>query len=318
MRLLVTGGAGFIGLNFIEYMLRTHSDVNIICLDALTYAADEKAVREFEKQSNFTFIRGDIRDKAFVFSLFEKYNLDAVVNFAAESHVDRSIESADNFMTTNILGTQVLLDACREFGGVRFHQISTAEVYGDLPLDSDECFTENSPLKPSSPYSASKASADLLVLSYHRTYSLPVTISRSSNNYGPHQHNEKLIPLMTEKAFHGEHLPVYGNGLNRRDWIHVTDHCRAVDMILHKGKVGEIYNVSSETEVSNLEVVKKLLSSLGKSEDLISFVKDRPGHDLRYAVDSSKIKSELGWLPQVDFEKGLAETVEWYIKKLSE
>ncbi len=318
MKLLVTGGAGFIGINFIDYMLSCHKDVEIVCLDALTYAADENAIRKFEKHGNFRFVRGDIRDRKTVFSLLENESFDAVVNFAAESHVDRSIESADDFITTNIMGTQVLLDACRKFGNIRFHQISTDEVYGDLPLDSTDCFTENSPLKPSSPYSASKASADLLVLSYHRTYGLPVTVSRSSNNYGPHQHTEKLIPLMINKAFHGEPLPVYGNGQNKRDWIYVTDHCRAVDMILHEGKTGEIYNISSGIELSNLEVVEKILSLLGKSNNLITFVKDRPGHDLKYAVNSSKLSKELRWTPERNFDNGLRETVEWYIKKLSE
>ena len=316
MKLLVTGGAGFIGLNFIDYMLRTHKDIEMVCLDALTYAADEKAVRKFESQNNFRFAKGDIRDREGVFSLFENNIFDAVVNFAAESHVDRSIDCADDFLTTNIIGTGVLLDGCKKYGNIRFHQISTDEVYGDLPLDSNACFTENSPLKPSSPYSASKASADMLVLSFHRTYGLPVTISRSSNNYGPHQHTEKLIPLMINKAFHGEPLPVYGNGLNQRDWIHVEDHCRAVDMILHKGTIGEIYNIASGIEHNNLYVVEKILELTKKDKNLISFVADRPGHDLRYAVDSSKIKKELGFTAEKNFDEGLRETVEWYINKL--
>lgn len=316
MKLLVTGGAGFIGLNFIEYMLRTHKDIEIVCLDALTYAADEKAARNFEDTGKFTFIKGDIRDRTAVFSLFENNSFDAVVNFAAESHVDRSIDCADDFLTTNITGTGVLLDACKKYGNIRFHQISTDEVYGDLPLDSSDCFTENSPLKPSSPYSASKASADMLVLSYHRTFGLPVTISRSSNNYGPHQHTEKLIPLMIKKAFHGEQLPVYGNGLNQRDWIHVEDHCRAVDLILHKGTIGEIYNIASGIEHNNLYVVEKILGLMNKDKRLITFVADRPGHDLRYAVDSSKITKDLGFTAEKNFDEGLRETVEWYINKL--
>ena len=317
MKLLVTGGAGFIGINFIGYMLTSHSDTEIVCLDALTYAADEKSVRAFEKNKKFRFVRGDIRDRKAVDALFNEEHFDAVINFAAESHVDRSIDCADDFMTTNIIGTQVLLDACLKYGCIRFHQISTDEVYGDLPLDSDECFTENSPLRPSSPYSVSKASADMLTLSYHRTYGLPVTISRCSNNYGPHQHKEKLIPLMIDRALKNETLPVYGNGKNKRDWIHVTDHCRAVDLIIRNGAPGEIYNISTRNEPSNLEVIRKLLRLVERDERLITFVEDRPGHDLRYAVDSSKIKNELGWRPLVDFEQGLRETVQWYKEKIS-
>ena len=312
MKILVTGGAGFIGTNFIGYMLKKHPDYRIVCLDCLTYAANTKELHGFEKNPAFTFVKGDITDRKTVYSLFESESFDAVINFAAESHVDRSIESPDVFLSTNVLGTGVLLDACRLHGNIRFHQISTDEVYGDLPLDEGDPFTESSPLRPSSPYSASKASADMLVLSYHRTFGLPVTISRSGNNYGPFQHSEKLIPLMIKKALKGGNLPVYGNGENKRDWIFVSDHCEAIDIILHEGKMGEIYNVGTENEKSNISTVKEILSLLGKGEKLISFVNDRPGHDLRYSISCKKIKSELGWSASVCFEKGLAETVEHY------
>ncbi len=312
MKILVTGGAGFIGANFIHYMFKSHPDYAIVCLDALTYAANPDYLEAFNVKSNFRFVKGDIRDREKVFSLFEEESFDAVINFAAESHVDRSIENPDVFISTNVSGTGVLLDACLKYGKIRFHQISTDEVYGDLPLDSTHTFTEESTLRPSSPYSASKAATDLLVLSYFRTFGLPVTISRSSNNYGPFQHSEKLIPLMIKKALKGENLPIYGNGENKRDWLYVEDHCRAVDLILHKEKIGEIYNIGSGKEKSNLETVKALLDIMNKDEGLISFVKDRPGHDLRYSIDCTKAEKELGWKPNTDFADGIKATVQWY------
>lgn len=318
MKLLICGGAGFIGVNFIEYMLGAHPGYNYLCYDKLTYAANPARIRELcERHTNLRFVKGDICNREGVYSLFEKESFDAVINFAAESHVDRSIEAPDIFITTNVTGTGILLDACLRYGGVRFHQISTDEVFGDLPFESEYAFTEKDRLNPSSPYSASKASADLLALSYHRTYGLPVTVSRSSNNYGPYQHSEKLIPLMIKKALKGEKLPVYGDGRNLRDWLYVGDHCKAVDLILHKGRAGEIYNVATEKEQSNLETVKAVLSLLGRDESLISFIKDRPGHDLRYAVDCSKIKNELGWSAVTDFSKGLALTVQWYSNRFN-
>ena len=315
MNLLVTGGAGFIGVNFIEYMLNTHPDYRIVCLDLLTYAANTKRVSELEKNDKFRFVKGDIRDREAVYSLFSKEHFDAVINFAAESHVDRSIENPDVFLTTNVLGTGALLDACLKYGKIRFHQISTDEVYGDLPFESNDSFSERDRLLPSSPYSASKASADMLVLSYGRTFGLPVTISRSSNNYGPYQHSEKLIPTVIRKAVQNEKIPVYGDGRNLRDWLHVEDHCKAIDLILHKGTIGEIYNVASEKEYSNIDTVRAILSHLGKDEELISFVPDRPGHDLRYAVDCSKIRTQLGWSAKTEFTDGLHNTVRFYERK---
>ena len=315
MNLLVTGGAGFIGINVLQYMRETHPDYRIVCLDLLTYAANTERLAQFTEGEHFRFVRGDIRDRETVYSLFEEESFDAVINFAAESHVDRSIESPDAFISTNVMGTSILLDACLRYGKIRFHQISTDEVYGDLPLDSTDSFTEEDRLLPSSPYSASKASADLLVLSYARTYGLPVTISRSSNNFGPYQHSEKLIPAVIKKALRDESIPVYGTGENRRDWLHVTDHCKAVDLILHNGIAGEIYNVARERELSNLETIKLLLSLLGKDESLISFVTDRPGHDLRYAVNCNKIRTELGWSDSVRLSDGLSETVDFYKNK---
>lgn len=315
MNLLVTGGAGFIGVNFIEYMLNTHPDYRIVCLDLLTYAANTKRVSELEKNDNFRFIKGDIRDREAVYSLFKEESFDAVINFAAESHVDRSIENPDVFLTTNVLGTGVLLDACLKYGKIRFHQISTDEVYGDLPFESTDSFSEKDKLSPSSPYSASKASADMIVISYGRTFGLPVTISRSSNNYGPYQHSEKLIPTVIRKAVQNEKIPVYGDGRNLRDWLHVEDHCKAIDIILHKGTIGEIYNVASEKEYSNIDTVRAILSHLGKDEELISFVPDRPGHDLRYAVDCSKIRTQLGWSAKTEFTDGLHNTVRFYERK---
>uniref|UniRef100_A0A7V4CNK4 dTDP-glucose 4,6-dehydratase n=1 Tax=Fervidobacterium pennivorans TaxID=93466 RepID=A0A7V4CNK4_FERPE len=315
MTVLVTGGAGFIGSNFIHYLVEKHPSYRVVCLDKLTYAGNLANLKGILGRDNFRFVKGDICDKELVYQIFEEERPDMVVNFAAESHVDRSIENPDIFLKTNVIGTQVLLDACRKYGVRRFHQISTDEVYGDLPLDRPDLkFTENSPLKPSSPYSASKAAADLLVLSYHKTYNIPVTISRCSNNYGPYQFPEKLIPLMIINALQDKPLPIYGDGRNVRDWIHVRDHCEAIDLILHKGKEGEIYNVGGNNERSNIEVVRTILKEIGKSESLIKFVKDRPGHDRRYALDITKIKEELGWAPSISFEEGLKSTIKWYLE----
>lgn len=312
--ILVTGGAGFIGSNFVYYMLKKHPDYKIVCLDALTYAGNLETLEEAMKNKNFRFVKGDITDRKGVYSLFGEEKFDAVVNFAAESHVDRSIDEPEIFLKTNILGTQVLLDACRKYGNIRYHQVSTDEVYGDLPLDRpDLFFTEETPIHTSSPYSASKASADLLVCAYHRTYGLPTTISRCSNNYGPYHFPEKLIPLMIANALADKKLPVYGDGKNVRDWLYVEDHCKAIDLIVENGKTGEIYNIGGHNEKTNLEVVKTVLRILGKSEDLISFVKDRPGHDMRYAIDPTKIKNELGWYPETTFDEGIKKTVEWYL-----
>ena len=317
-KLLVTGGSGFIGCNFIEYMLKTYSTYEIVNVDLLTYAGSLENNRAVSGYPQYRFIQGDIRDRTFIFELFEKEMFDWVVNFAAESHVDRSIENPADFLTTNILGTQILMDACRAYQVKRFHQVSTDEVYGDLALDSELLFTEDFPLKASSPYSASKASADLLVLSYFRTFQLPVTISRCSNNYGPYQFPEKLIPLMILKALKNAKLPVYGTGENIRDWLHVLDHCKAIDAILHKGCSGEVYNIGGNQEYSNLTIVKFILDELRKPYELIEFVTDRPGHDLRYAIDSSKIQEELGWAPSYSFEIGLKSTIEWYVDKFKE
>lgn len=313
MTILLTGGAGFIGSNFIFHMLRKYPTYRIVCVDALTYAGDLSTLEPVINHPNFLFVKLNICDREGIYSLFSQEQPDIVVNFAAESHVDRSIEEPEIFLQTNVLGVSVLMDACREFGNIRFHQISTDEVYGDLPLDRPELlFTEESPLCPNSPYSSSKAAADLLVLSYHRTYGLPVTISRCSNNYGPHQFPEKLIPLMIEKALRDEPLPVYGDGRNVRDWIHVSDHCKAVDLIIHKGRIGEVYNVGGNCEMANIDIVKRICQELGKPESLIAFVEDRKGHDLRYAVDSTKLQKELGWKPEKAFARGLKETIEWY------
>lgn len=317
-KLLVTGGSGFIGCNFIEYMLKTYPTYEIVNVDLLTYAGSLENNGAVSGYPQYRFIQGDIRDRTFIFELFEKEMFDWVVNFAAESHVDRSIENPADFLTTNVLGTQILMDACRAYQVKRFHQVSTDEVYGDLALDSELLFTEDFPLKASSPYSASKASADLLVLSYFRTFQLPVTISRCSNNYGPYQFPEKLIPLMILKALKNEKLPVYGTGENIRDWLHVLDHCKAIDAILHKGCSGEVYNIGGNQEYSNLTIVKFILDELRKPYELIEFVTDRPGHDLRYAIDSSKIQDELGWAPSYSFETGLKSTIEWYVDKFKE
>ena len=314
MNIIVTGGAGFIGANFVYYELEKHPDDRIICLDKLTYAGNLETLEEAMKNPNFRFVKGDIADKEFVEKLFEEEKPDIVVNFAAESHVDRSIEDPGIFLRTNILGTQVLMDACRKYGIKRYHQVSTDEVYGDLPLDRpDLFFTEETPIHTSSPYSSSKAGADLLVLAYHRTYGLPVTITRCSNNYGPYHFPEKLIPLMISRALADESLPVYGKGENVRDWLYVKDHCAAIDLVMRDGKVGEVYNIGGHNEKSNLEVVKIILEKLGKPESLITYVTDRPGHDMRYAIDPTKIHRELGWLPETKFEDGIEETIEWYL-----
>jgi len=314
MNILVTGGAGFIGSNFIFHMLSKYPDYRIVCLDALTYAGNLKTLKPVMNNDNFRFVKGDIRDRDLVFDLFAEEDFDMVVNFAAESHVDRSIKDPGVFLETNIMGTQVLMDICREYGIERFHQVSTDEVYGDLPLDKPELmFTEETSITTSSPYSASKASADLLVEAYHRTFGLPVTISRCSNNYGPYQFPEKLIPLMISKSLAEEELPVYGKGENVRDWLYVKDHCRAIDLILHKGNEGEVYNIGGHNERSNLEVVKTILDELDKPESLITFVEDRAGHDLRYAIDPTKIGNELGWEPTILFDEGIKKTIKWYL-----
>ena len=312
--ILVTGGAGFIGSNFIYYELEKHPDRRIVCLDALTYAGNLETLESALKSNNFRFVKGDITDRKAVEALFEEESFDAVVNFAAESHVDRSIDEPEVFLKTNILGTQVLLDACRK-RAIRFHQVSTDEVYGDLPLDRPELFfTEETPIHTSSPYSASKAAADLLVTAYFRTYGAKVTISRCSNNYGPYHFPEKLIPLIIANALEGKELPVYGEGKNVRDWLYVRDHCKAIDLILENGRLGEVYNIGGHNEKTNLEVVKTVLKILGKSEDLIRFVKDRPGHDMRYAIDPTKIRNELGWYPETTFEEGIKKTTQWYLE----
>ena len=314
MKILVTGAAGFIGSNFVYYMMEKHPEYEIVALDCLTYAGNMETLEPLLTKERFAFVKADISDRKRIFSLFEQEKFDIVVNFAAESHVDRSIEDPGVFFKTNIIGTQTLMDASREFGVSRFHQVGTDEVYGDLPLDrSDLFFTEETPITASSPYSASKASADLLVMAYHRTYGLPVTISRCSNNYGPYQFPEKLIPLMIARALKDQTLPVYGTGENVRDWLYVADHCSAIDRILHDGKIGQVYNVGGHNEKTNLEVVKTILHHLGKSEDLITFVADRKGHDLRYAIDPAKISTELGWLPETKFDDGIGMTIDWYL-----
>jgi len=318
MKVLVTGGAGFIGSNFIYYMMEEHPSYELVCLDLLTYAGNIKTLKEAQKNPNFKFVKGDIADRESVYKLFENEKFDVVVNFAAESHVDRSIENPEIFLITNILGTQVLLDASRKYNVKRYHQVSTDEVYGDLPLDRpDLFFTEETHIHTSSPYSASKASADLLSFAYFRTYKLPVTISRCSNNYGPYHFPEKLIPLMISRALADKSLPVYGQGLNIRDWLYVKDHCSAIDLIIHQGTVGEVYNIGGHNERTNIDVVKTILKQLNKPESLIEYVADRAGHDLRYAIDASKIYKELGWLPETNFDEGIKLTVEWYINNRS-
>lgn len=314
MKMAITGGAGFIGANFIYYILNNYPEHVVVCIDALTYAGNMETLESALANRRFVFHRADIADRMAIYEIFEEHRPDVVINFAAESHVDRSIENPELFLRTNILGTQVLLDACNKYGIKRFHQVSTDEVYGDLPLDRpDLLFTEKTPLQASSPYSASKAGADLLAQAYYRTYGTPVTISRCSNNYGPFQFPEKLIPLMITNAMENKPLPVYGKGENVRDWLYVEDHCTAIDLIVHKGRVGEIYNIGGNNERTNLEVVRTIVRILGRSENLITFVKDRPGHDLRYAIDASKIRKEMGWEPRTGFEEGLKRTIEWYI-----
>ncbi len=311
---LITGGAGFIGSNFIYYMMKSHPDYKLICVDCLTYAGNLSTLENALKNPNFVFYKTDICDREAIYEIFSKEKPQIVVNFAAESHVDRSIDNPEVFLKTNILGTQVMMDACRKYGIERYHQVSTDEVYGDLPLDRPELmFTETTPIHTSSPYSASKASADLLVLAYHRTYGLPVSISRCSNNYGPYHFPEKLIPLMIANALNNKPLPVYGEGLNVRDWLYVEDHCRAIDLIIHKGKEGEVYNVGGHNEMKNIDIVKLICKHLGKPESLITYVTDRKGHDMRYAIDPTKIHNELGWLPETKFEDGIKKTIDWYL-----
>lgn len=315
MTIMVTGGAGFIGSNFVFHMLQTHPDYRIVCLDKLTYAGNLSTLEPVLQQDNFRFVKADICDRQAVDKLFQEEKPDIVVNFAAESHVDRSIENPGIFLETNIMGTAVLMDACRKYCIQRYHQVSTDEVYGDLPLDRpDLFFTEETPLHTSSPYSSSKASADLLVMAYYRTYGLPVTISRCSNNYGPYHFPEKLIPLMIANALADKPLPVYGNGENVRDWLYVEDHCRAIDLIIHNGKVGEVYNVGGHNEKRNIDIVRIICQELGKPESLIVHVEDRKGHDRRYAIDPFKIHRELGWLPETKFEDGIKKTIKWYLE----
>lgn len=314
MKIIVTGGAGFIGGNFVHYMLKEHPQYDIICLDKLTYAGNMETLEPVMDNPRFTFVKADIADRDAVYALFEKEKPDVVVNFAAESHVDRSITDPGIFLQTNVIGTGVLLDACRIYGIKRYHQVSTDEVYGDLPLDRpDLFFTEETPIHTSSPYSASKAGSDLLVMAYYRTFGVPATISRCSNNYGPYHFPEKLIPLMIANALNDKPLPVYGKGENVRDWLYVEDHCRAIDMIIHNGKVGEIYNIGGHNERTNLQVVKTVLAQLGKSEELITYVTDRPGHDRRYVIDPTKIHNELGWEPLTLFDEGIKKTIQWYL-----
>ncbi len=318
MKILVTGGAGFIGGNFVNYMVETYPNDEIVNLDLLTYAGNLETLKNVENKKNYKFVQGDIADNEFIDKLFETEQFNAVVNFAAESHVDRSIKDPGIFLRTNILGTQVLLDASKKYGVKRYHQVSTDEVYGDLPLDRpDLFFTEHTPIHTSSPYSASKAGADLLVQAYHRTFKVPATISRCSNNYGPYHFPEKLIPLMISRALNDESLPVYGKGENVRDWLHVYDHCVAIDLILRKGKVGEVYNIGGHNERTNLDVVKTILKSLDKPESLITYVTDRAGHDLRYAIDPTKIETELGWTPKYNFDTGIQQTIKWYLDNKS-
>lgn len=314
MTVLVTGGAGFIGSNFIFYMMKEHPEYRIICMDKLTYAGNLSTLAPVMNCSNFRFVREDICCRDAVYDLFEQEHPNIVVNFAAESHVDRSIENPEIFLQTNIIGTSVLMDACRKYGITRYHQVSTDEVYGDLPLDRpDLFFTEETPIHTSSPYSSSKASADLLAMAYRRTYELPVTISRCSNNYGPYQFPEKLIPLMLINAKNGKPLPVYGKGLNVRDWLYVEDHCKAIDLVIHKGREGEVYNIGGHNEMCNIDIVKLICRETGASENLITYVTDRKGHDMRYAIDPAKIHSELGWLPETKFADGIKKTIKWYL-----
>lgn len=311
---LITGGAGFIGSNFVYHMLKEHPDDKIVCVDCLTYAGNMSTLAEAMKNERFVFYKTNICDRAGIYKIFETEHPDIVVNFAAESHVDRSIETPEIFLQTNILGTQVMMDACRKYGIGRYHQVSTDEVYGDLPLDRpDLFFTENTPIRTSSPYSASKASADLLVQAYRRTFGLPVTISRCSNNYGPYHYPEKLIPLTIANCLNDKPLPVCGEGLNVRDWLYVEDHCRAIDLIIHRGREGEVYNVGGHNEMRNIDIVKLICDYLGKPYSLIKHVADRKGHDMRYAIDPTKIHDELGWLPETKFADGIKKTIDWYL-----
>jgi len=311
MNLLVTGGAGFIGSNFIRHILYKYPEYRVINLDKLTYAGNLENLTGVDKDPRYAFERGDICDKARVQLCVMRYEIDAIINFAAESHVDRSILGAAEFVQTNIAGTNVLLEVAKELKIKRFLQVSTDEVYGSL--GSTGLFTEETPLHPNSPYSASKASADMLVLAYQHTFGLPVVLTRCSNNYGPYQFPEKLIPLMIANAINNTSLPVYGDGMNIRDWLHVKDHCSAIDEVLHRGKIGEVYNIGGNNEKPNIEIVRLILQNLGKPESLVAYVKDRPGHDRRYAIDSSKIQHELGWTPSYTFERGIAETIKWYV-----
>lgn len=314
MKILVTGAAGFIGSNFMYYELDKHPEDEYVALDLLTYAGNLKNLDGIKDRPNYKFVKMDIRDRENIYKLFEEEKFDLVVNFAAESHVDRSIKDPEVFLRTNIIGTEVLMDACLKYGVERYHQVSTDEVYGDLPLDRpDLFFTEETPLHTSSPYSSSKASADLLVNAYHRTYGLKTTISRCSNNYGPYQFPEKMIPLMINNARHDKSLPVYGDGLNVRDWLHVYDHCSGIDLVMRNGAIGEVYNIGGHNERHNIEVVKTILKTLDKPETLINYVSDRKGHDLRYAIDPTKIETKLGWKPKYNFESGIKETIEWYM-----
>ena len=315
MTIIVTGGAGFIGSNFIFYMLKQHPEYRIICLDKLTYAGNLSTLESVMGTPNFRFVKADICDREAVYKLFEEEHPEMLVNFAAESHVDRSIENPGIFLETNIMGTAVLMDACRKYGIKRYHQVSTDEVYGDLPLDRpDLFFTEETPINTSSPYSSSKAAADLLAMAYHRTYGLPVSISRSSNNYGPYHFPEKLIPLMIVNCLNNKPLPVYGKGENVRDWLYVEDHCKAIDLVIHKGREGEVYNIGGHNEKRNIDIVKLICKELKKPKSLITYVEDRKGHDMRYAIDPTKIHEELGWLPETRFEDGIKKTIQWYLE----
>ena len=315
MTVLVTGGAGFIGSNFVFFQLEKHPEDRIVCLDKLTYAGNLSTLAPVMEHPRFRFVRADICDRKAVYELFEEEKPEIVVNFAAESHVDRSIDNPEVFLQTNIIGTSVLMDACRLFGVGRFHQVSTDEVYGDLPLDRpDLFFTEETPIHTSSPYSSSKAAADLLAMAYHRTYGLPVSVSRCSNNYGPYQFPEKLIPLMIANCLADKPLPVYGQGLNVRDWLYVEDHCKAVDLVMRRGAEGQVYNIGGHNELRNIDIVRLICRELGKPESLITFVKDRKGHDMRYAIDPEKIHRDLGWLPETRFSDGIVETIRWYLQ----
>ena len=314
MTIIVTGGAGFIGSNFIFYIMNKYPNYRVVCIDSLTYAGNISTLSSVLKHKNFRFVRESITNRNAIYKLFEEEQPDVIINFAAESHVDRSIDNPQVFLETNIIGTSVLLDGCRKYGIKRFHQVSTDEVYGDLPLDRpDLLFTEKTPIHTSSPYSSSKAAADLLVQAYYRTYGVPVTISRCSNNYGPYHFPEKLIPLMIVNAIHDKPLPLYGKGINIRDWLYVEDHCKAIDLIINKGRIGEVYNVGGNNEIKNIDIVKVICKKLKKPESLIIYVADRKGHDMRYAIDPSKINNELGWLPDTKFEDGITKTIQWYI-----